>query len=103
MIALLALFWCTPAADAAAPAQVSLLAEDPLSGSLRLGLARTLLTRPGWEEAGIESLVRLLDDPEAGTAARDALVELLGRVDARPGWEAIYARLLEEALQPPKA
>lgn len=95
MIMLLALLALPPLGHAALPPEVQAMAEAPLSGPARLALARSLLGRTGWEEAGIEALVRLIPDPEVGTAARAAVVELLARVDARPGWEAIYAELLK--------
>jgi tetratricopeptide (TPR) repeat protein len=94
MIALLALLAQVPVAAAALPPEVVAMADEPMSSSARLGLARSLLGRPGWEEAGIEALARLVDDPEVGTAARQALVDLLSVVDARAGWQDIYARLL---------
>ncbi len=95
MIILLSLLALAPVGNAAVPPEVLAVADAPLSGPARLALARSLLARTGWEEAGIEALLRLLPDPEVGLAARASLVELLARVDGRPGWMAIYAELLK--------
>lgn len=94
MIVLLALLWQSPSAAADPLPEIVRLAEQPLSGEARLGVARSLLARPGWEEAGVQALVRLLADPEAGVGARDALVLPLGRMDARPAWAEVYEALL---------
>ena len=94
MIALLASLWLA-SASAAPPAETLALADAPLSAPRRLDVARSLLARPGWGEAGVAALARLLDDPEAGAGARAALVDLLGRSDAQPRWETVYASLLE--------
>ncbi len=95
MIVLLASFWIGTVALAAPGPEIDALAHAPLSGSARVALAQSLLGRPGWEEVGIEALVRLLDDPAVSGRARTLLVELIGKTDGRPGWAGVYARLLE--------
>lgn len=99
MITLIATLWLAGAvrsAEAAPAPELLALADAPLSSVPRLAAARTLLAREGWEEAGIEALVRLAHDPEVGRDARASLVAVLGRADARPSWSAVYAVLLAE-------
>ena len=87
------LFAAAPASAAPAP-EVLALAGAPMDGMRRLTFARTLVVRPGYSEVGVEALTRLLDDPAAADGARASLVELLGRVDARPAWSGVYGALL---------
>ncbi len=95
MIVLLASLWFGAGALAAPQPEIEALARAPLSASARVDLARSLLGRPGWEEVGIEALVRLLDDAEVSGKARAILVDLIGKTDGRPGWAGVYSRLLE--------
>ncbi len=75
---------------------VMALAESPLSPEARLAAAQLLLARPGWEEAGVEALVRLAAEPGVGPEAHAALVGHVGSVKARARWSDVYTRLLVE-------
>lgn len=97
MIALLTGLWlATPALAAPAP-EVLALADAPMSPTHRLALAKVLLARPGYAEVGVQALARLVDDPVVGFDARSALVDLFGKVDARPAWAGVYRSLLDDA------
>lgn len=70
------------------------LADAPANPAQRLVLAKALLLRQGWEEAGLDALVHLLSDPAAKVEAQAALAGFLSKVDGRPGWSKLYATVL---------
>ncbi len=83
-----------PVASAALPPEAAALADAPLEGAARVGHARALLARAGWEEAGIEALRLLVAHPDAGAEARAALAQFLAPLDGRPAWGPVYVDLL---------
>ena len=70
------------------------LADAPTDPVRRLSFAKSLLNRPGWEEAGLDALSNLLGDPIVRRAAQAALADFLSKVEGRPGWARLYASVV---------